>query len=134
MGNLSHLVQFVCFYLSVLFLLYLFLISATHLASHFHGQHKFVFWYTRRTPGVRSQTSYEDNIKKIVDFSTVIFIVFYKRLQRAQSVCVNLLAEYCQTHRLKLFGSAIAIWLVHHLYQAQLICIFLRREFVLCGR
>ncbi|KAF3790529.1 Eukaryotic translation initiation factor [Nymphaea thermarum] len=32
-------------------------------------QHKFVFWYTRRT-GVRSQTSYEDNIKKIMDFST----------------------------------------------------------------
>lgn len=34
-------------------------------------QNKFVFWYTRRTPGVRNQTSYEDNIKKIVDFSTV---------------------------------------------------------------
>lgn len=34
-------------------------------------QHKFVFWYTRLTPGVRSQTAYEDNIKKIVDFSTV---------------------------------------------------------------
>nr|QNT12795.1 eukaryotic translation initiation factor nCBP2-S [Nicotiana tabacum] len=34
-------------------------------------KHNFVFWYTRRTPGVRTQTSYEDNIKKIVDFSTV---------------------------------------------------------------
>ncbi|KAG6471657.1 hypothetical protein ZIOFF_069103 [Zingiber officinale] len=33
-------------------------------------QYKFVFWYSRRTPGVRSQTSYEDNIKKIVEFST----------------------------------------------------------------
>ncbi|CAK9869213.1 hypothetical protein BDL97_18G101700 [Sphagnum fallax] len=34
-------------------------------------QHRFVFWYTRRTPGIRSQTSYEDNMKKISDFSTV---------------------------------------------------------------
>ncbi|KAJ6757500.1 EUKARYOTIC TRANSLATION INITIATION FACTOR 4E RELATED [Salix koriyanagi] len=34
-------------------------------------KHKFIFWYTRRTPGVRTQTSYEDNIKKIVEFSTV---------------------------------------------------------------
>lgn len=34
-------------------------------------QHRFVFWYTRRTPGVRSQTSYEDSVKKIADFSTV---------------------------------------------------------------
>jgi hypothetical protein len=33
-------------------------------------QRKLVLWYTRRTPGARSQ-SYEDNIKKIVDFSTV---------------------------------------------------------------
>ncbi|CAN6848336.1 unnamed protein product [Brassica oleracea var. botrytis] len=34
-------------------------------------RYKFAIWYTRRTPGVRSQTSYEDNIKKIVEFSTV---------------------------------------------------------------
>jgi translation initiation factor 4E len=34
-------------------------------------QHRFVFWYTRRQPGIRSQTSYEDNIKKIAEFSTV---------------------------------------------------------------
>ncbi|KAG6416206.1 hypothetical protein SASPL_123630 [Salvia splendens] len=33
-------------------------------------RNKYVFWYTRRTPGVKTQTSYEDNIKKIVDFST----------------------------------------------------------------
>ncbi|KAG6418705.1 hypothetical protein SASPL_120909 [Salvia splendens] len=33
-------------------------------------RNKYVFWYTCRTPGVRTQTSYEDNIKKIVDFST----------------------------------------------------------------
>ncbi|KAG0460926.1 hypothetical protein HPP92_021223 [Vanilla planifolia] len=38
-------------------------------------KHKFVFWYTRRTPGVRSQTSYEDNIKKIVEFSTVLALI-----------------------------------------------------------
>ncbi|KAG5403356.1 hypothetical protein IGI04_009475 [Brassica rapa subsp. trilocularis] len=30
-------------------------------------RYKFAIWYTRRTPGVRSQTSYEDNIKKIVE-------------------------------------------------------------------
>ncbi|KAH9558339.1 hypothetical protein CY35_06G003700 [Sphagnum magellanicum] len=34
-------------------------------------QHRFVFWYTQRTPGIRSRTSYEDNMKKIADFSTV---------------------------------------------------------------
>ncbi|KAF2563427.1 hypothetical protein F2Q70_00014466 [Brassica cretica] len=34
-------------------------------------RYKFAIWYTRRTPGVRSQTSYEDNIKKVVEFSTV---------------------------------------------------------------
>ncbi|OAE25359.1 hypothetical protein AXG93_4620s1740 [Marchantia polymorpha subsp. ruderalis] len=33
-------------------------------------QHRFVFWYTRRTPGVRSQTSYEDSMKRIAEFST----------------------------------------------------------------
>ena len=41
------------------------------VGGDFCEQHKFVFWYTRRTPGVRNQTSYEDNIKKIVEFSTV---------------------------------------------------------------
>lgn len=41
------------------------------LLWYLYDQFKFVFWYTRRTPGVRTQTSYEDNIKKIVEFSTV---------------------------------------------------------------
>ncbi|KAJ8486224.1 hypothetical protein OPV22_018709 [Ensete ventricosum] len=50
-------------------------------------KHKFVFWYTRRTPGVRSQTSYEDNIKKIVEFSTVeAFWVCYCHLARPTSL------------------------------------------------
>lgn len=48
---------------------------------------KFVFWYTRRTPGVRTQTSYEDNIKKIVEFSTVEgFWVSYCHLARPASL------------------------------------------------
>ncbi|KAG8096689.1 hypothetical protein GUJ93_ZPchr0013g35696 [Zizania palustris] len=47
---------------------------------------KFVLWYTRRTPGTRSQ-SYEDNIKKIVDFSTVeSFWVCYCHLSRPSSL------------------------------------------------
>ncbi|KAL5218805.1 hypothetical protein ABZP36_019489 [Zizania latifolia] len=47
---------------------------------------KFVLWYTRRTPGARSQ-SYEDNIKKIVDFSTVeSFWVCYCHLARPSSL------------------------------------------------
>ncbi|KAG6473453.1 hypothetical protein ZIOFF_067369 [Zingiber officinale] len=50
-------------------------------------KHKFVFWYSRRTPGVRSQTSYEDNIKKIVEFSTVEgFWVCYCHLARPASL------------------------------------------------
>ncbi|CAA6667306.1 unnamed protein product [Spirodela intermedia] len=50
-------------------------------------RNKYVFWYTRRTPGVRSQTSYEDNIKKIVDFSTVEgFWVCYCHLARPSSL------------------------------------------------
>ncbi|XP_071912040.1 eukaryotic translation initiation factor NCBP-like [Coffea arabica] len=50
-------------------------------------KHKFVFWYTRRTPGVRTQASYEDNIKKIVDFSTVEgFWVCYCHLARPSSL------------------------------------------------
>ncbi|RVX09665.1 Eukaryotic translation initiation factor NCBP [Vitis vinifera] len=50
-------------------------------------KHKFVFWYTRRTPGVRTQTSYEDNIKKIVDFSTVEgFWICYCHLARPSAL------------------------------------------------
>ncbi|XP_062168130.1 eukaryotic translation initiation factor NCBP [Alnus glutinosa] len=50
-------------------------------------KYKFVFWYTRRNPGVRTQTSYEDNIKKIVDFSTVEgFWVCYCHLARPSSL------------------------------------------------
>lgn len=51
------------------------LFQCAYWAFHVCDQHKFVFWYTRRTPGVRTQTSYEDNIKKIVEFSTVSSIV-----------------------------------------------------------
>ncbi|KAK6151867.1 hypothetical protein DH2020_014502 [Rehmannia glutinosa] len=47
----------------------------------------FVFWYTRRTPGVRTQTSYEDNIKKIVEFNTVeAFWVCYCHLARPSTL------------------------------------------------
>ncbi|KMZ63934.1 Eukaryotic translation initiation factor 4E [Zostera marina] len=52
-------------------------------------KHKFVFWYTRRTPGTRTQTqtSYEDNIKKIIDFSTVeAFWVCYCHLAHPSSL------------------------------------------------
>ncbi|XP_051138607.1 eukaryotic translation initiation factor NCBP-like isoform X1 [Andrographis paniculata] len=50
-------------------------------------KHKFVFWYTRRTPGVRTQTSYEDNVKKIVEFSTVeAFWVCYCHLARPSTL------------------------------------------------
>ncbi|CAI0384841.1 unnamed protein product, partial [Linum tenue] len=46
--------------------------QARELKAGLHPlKYKYVFWYTRRTPGVRTQTSYEDNIKKIVGFSTV---------------------------------------------------------------
>ncbi|CAH9078803.1 unnamed protein product [Cuscuta epithymum] len=49
-------------------------------------KHKYVFWYTRRTPGVRAQ-SYEDNIKKIMDFSTVEgFWVCYCHLARPSTL------------------------------------------------
>ncbi|KAA3487454.1 eukaryotic translation initiation factor NCBP [Gossypium australe] len=62
------------------------LISPFIWFSHFL-QHKFVFWYTRRTPGVRTQTAYEDNIKKIVDFSTVEgFWVCYCHLARPSTL------------------------------------------------
>ncbi|KAI9093660.1 hypothetical protein K1719_027109 [Acacia pycnantha] len=49
-------------------------------------KHKFVLWYTQRTPGVRSQTSYEDNIKKIADFSVEGFWVCYCHLARPSSL------------------------------------------------
>ncbi|PIA59956.1 hypothetical protein AQUCO_00400673v1 [Aquilegia coerulea] len=50
-------------------------------------RNKFVFWYTRRAPGVRSQSSYEDNIKKIVEFSTVeAFWVCYCHFARPSSL------------------------------------------------
>ncbi|KAK4343813.1 hypothetical protein RND71_036907 [Anisodus tanguticus] len=50
-------------------------------------KHKFVFWYTRRTPGVRTQTSYEDNINKVVDFSNVEgFWVSYCHLARPSTL------------------------------------------------
>jgi translation initiation factor 4E len=50
-------------------------------------QHRFVFWYTRRQPGIRSQTSYEDNIKRIAEFSTVEgFWGSYCHLSRASTL------------------------------------------------
>lgn len=50
-------------------------------------KYKFVFWYTRRTPGIRSKTSYEDNIKKIVEFSTVEgFWICYCHIVRPSSL------------------------------------------------
>uniref|UniRef100_I1MNU8 mRNA cap-binding protein n=1 Tax=Glycine max TaxID=3847 RepID=I1MNU8_SOYBN len=62
--------------------------QARELKAGLHPlKHKFVFWYTRRTPGVRNQTSYEDNIKKIVEFSTVEgFWVCYCHLARPASL------------------------------------------------
>ncbi|GLT87414.1 hypothetical protein SLE2022_055000 [Rubroshorea leprosula] len=61
--------------------------QARDLKAGFHPlKHKYVFWYTRRTPGSR-QTSYEDNIKQIVDFSTVEgFWVCYCHLARPSSL------------------------------------------------
>lgn len=50
-------------------------------------QHRFVFWYLRRQPGVRSQASYEENMKKIVEFSTVEgFWVCYCHFARVSSM------------------------------------------------
>ncbi|CAN1765319.1 Eukaryotic translation initiation factor NCBP [Linum perenne] len=62
--------------------------QARELKAGLHPlKHKFVFWYTRRTPGVRTQTSYEDNIKKIVEFSTVeTFWVCYCHLARPSTL------------------------------------------------
>ncbi|WOL16921.1 hypothetical protein Cni_G25709 [Canna indica] len=49
-------------------------------------KHKFVLWYTQRIPGVRS-ASYEDNIKKIMGFSTVeAFWFCYCHLARPSSL------------------------------------------------
>eukprot|EP00249_Psilotum_nudum_P010974 c22885_g1_i1 orf=442-1239(-) len=46
--------------------------QSREIKAGFHPlQHRFVFWYTRRTHGVRSQTSYEDCVKKLAEFSTV---------------------------------------------------------------
>ncbi|KAJ0714761.1 putative translation Initiation factor eIF-4e, eukaryotic translation initiation factor 4E (eIF-4E) [Helianthus annuus] len=57
------------------------------LSVYHQDVNKFVFWYTRRTPGVRTQTSYEDNIKQIMDFSTVEgFWVCYCHLARPSSL------------------------------------------------
>ncbi|XP_017977869.1 PREDICTED: eukaryotic translation initiation factor NCBP isoform X2 [Theobroma cacao] len=62
--------------------------QARELKAGLHPlKHKYVFWYTRRTPGVRTQTAYEDNIKKIVDFSTVEgFWVCYCHLARPSTL------------------------------------------------
>ncbi|CAM6089826.1 unnamed protein product [Calypogeia fissa] len=50
-------------------------------------QHKFVFWYTRRSPGVRIQMSYEDSMKKISEFGTVEgFWSCYCHLARASTL------------------------------------------------
>ncbi|CAM8927740.1 hypothetical protein QQ045_023172 [Rhodiola kirilowii] len=47
----------------------------------------FVLWYTRKTPGVRTLTSYEDSIKKIAEFSSVeAFWVCYCHLVRPASL------------------------------------------------
>ncbi|XP_042513523.1 eukaryotic translation initiation factor NCBP-like [Macadamia integrifolia] len=61
--------------------------QSRELKSGLHPlKHKFALWYTRRTPGVRSQ-AYEDNIKKIVEFSTVEgFWVCYCHLARPSSL------------------------------------------------
>lgn len=111
---------------------------------HFWYQHKFVFWYTRRTPGVRTQTSYEDNIKKIVDFSTVSISILYLNVMRSlytlgcslkRHIIYLMHPYYIWTGlRSKRFGSVIATWLAPPHCQAQLICIYSRMAFVHCGR
>eukprot|EP00164_Ancoracysta_twista_P004192 GFYU01005641.1.p1 GENE.GFYU01005641.1~~GFYU01005641.1.p1 ORF type:complete len:206 (-),score=31.52 GFYU01005641.1:201-818(-) len=46
-------------------------------------QHKYVLWFVRRTPGSRSQESYEKNIKKICSFGSVeAFWRYYNHLVR----------------------------------------------------
>ncbi|WMV49656.1 hypothetical protein MTR67_043041 [Solanum verrucosum] len=52
----------------------------------------FVFWYTH--VGVRTQTSYEDNIKKIVDFSTVKSIYLWSLALREFDSLFNLLCVH----------------------------------------
>ncbi|CAM8924680.1 unnamed protein product [Rhodiola kirilowii] len=50
-------------------------------------KYTFVLWYTRKTPGVRTLTSYEDSIKKIAEFSSVeAFWVCYCHLVRPASL------------------------------------------------
>ena len=104
--------------------------------GNFYEQHKFVFWYTRRTPGVRNQTSYEDNIKKIVDFSTVRSLLYWGLLVNINpSFNVNLLSlTIVHINRLKDFGFATAILLDLLLCLVQQICTFLRKESDLYGR
>ena len=58
--------------------------SACQVAAWF--EHRFVFWYLRRQPGVRSQASYEEIIK-IVEFSTIEdFWVCYCHFARVSSM------------------------------------------------
>ncbi|GBG79251.1 hypothetical protein CBR_g29302 [Chara braunii] len=54
----------------------------------FHPLHNcFVFWYTRRQAGLRTQVAYEDSIKKISEFSTVEgFWGSYCHMSRAQDL------------------------------------------------
>lgn len=72
----AHLEPFIftnsmVFFFSTHWIYYCFVIEVLIGLLHICDQHKFVFLYTRRTPGVRTQTSYEENIKKIMEFSTV---------------------------------------------------------------
>ncbi|CAN8243988.1 unnamed protein product [Cochlearia groenlandica] len=61
--------------------------QARELKSGLHPlRYKFAIWYTRRTQGAgaRSQTPYEDNIKKIAEFSTVeVFWACYCHIVRS---------------------------------------------------
>ncbi|KAJ4971819.1 hypothetical protein NE237_004918 [Protea cynaroides] len=61
--------------------------QARELRAGLHPlKYKFVLWYTRRQSGIRA-TPYEENIKKIVDFSTVeAFWVCYCHLARPSSL------------------------------------------------
>lgn len=68
-----------------------------------------MFWYTRRTLGMRSQTPYEDNIKKIVDFTTVKFILMSERENVIEFITFIFIKFLLLGFRLKAFGCAIAI-------------------------
>eukprot|EP00252_Welwitschia_mirabilis_P003879 TRINITY_DN1395_c0_g1_i1.p1 TRINITY_DN1395_c0_g1~~TRINITY_DN1395_c0_g1_i1.p1 ORF type:complete len:216 (+),score=26.15 TRINITY_DN1395_c0_g1_i1:169-816(+) len=54
-------------------------------------QNRFVFWYLRRQPGSRAQqTSYEENMKKIVEFSTVEgFWICYCHFARVSNMPIS---------------------------------------------